>query len=100
MLTEAANAMVAGVEVWLQAQQQLGVETDVPAAAVVMCTRHEVSRAFACTSGVPNLGRTQFGPKLTHAFCRETNAIIEVEDYINTFLRCLTAPNAPLLRLQ
>jgi hypothetical protein len=45
------------------------------------------------------LGRTQFGPKLTYAFCRKPNAINEVNDYINTFLRCLTAPNAPLLRL-
>jgi hypothetical protein len=27
------------------------------------------------TSGVPNLGRTQFRPKLTHACCRQINAV-------------------------
>jgi hypothetical protein len=63
-------------------------------------SRHEKVIACGTTSGVPNLGRTQFGPKLTHALCRETNAINEVTDYIITFLRCLNAPNARLLRLQ
>uniref|UniRef100_A0A383WDR5 Uncharacterized protein n=1 Tax=Tetradesmus obliquus TaxID=3088 RepID=A0A383WDR5_TETOB len=29
--------MVPGVEVWVQAQQQLGVQTDIPAAAVTIC---------------------------------------------------------------
>jgi hypothetical protein len=36
-LLAAANNMLAGVEVWVQAQQQLGVQTDVPAAAVAIC---------------------------------------------------------------
>jgi hypothetical protein len=36
-LLAAANSMVAGVEVWVQAQQQLGVQTDIPAAAVAIC---------------------------------------------------------------
>jgi hypothetical protein len=36
-LLAAANSMVAGVEVWVQAQQQLGIEHDIPAAAVAIC---------------------------------------------------------------
>jgi hypothetical protein len=36
-LLAAANSMVAGVEVWVQAQQQLGIQTDIPAAAVAIC---------------------------------------------------------------
>jgi hypothetical protein len=36
-LLAAANNMVAGVEVWVQAQQQLGIQTDIPAAAVAIC---------------------------------------------------------------
>jgi hypothetical protein len=35
-LLAAANSMVAGVEVWVQAQQQLGIQTDIPAAAVAI----------------------------------------------------------------
>jgi hypothetical protein len=44
-LLAASNSMLAGVEVWVQAQQQLGVQTDVPAAAVAICCGHE------CTNG-------------------------------------------------
>jgi hypothetical protein len=36
-LLAAAHSMVAGVEVWVQAQQQLGIQTDLPAAAVAIC---------------------------------------------------------------
>jgi hypothetical protein len=36
-LLSAASSMVAGVEVWVQAQQQLGISTDVPAAAIAIC---------------------------------------------------------------
>uniref|UniRef100_A0A383WDC6 Histone H2B n=1 Tax=Tetradesmus obliquus TaxID=3088 RepID=A0A383WDC6_TETOB len=36
-LLAAASSMVPGVEVWVQAQQQLGVQTDIPAAAVTIC---------------------------------------------------------------
>jgi hypothetical protein len=36
-LLEAAHSMVAGVEVWVQAQQQLGLHTDIPAEAVDLC---------------------------------------------------------------
>jgi hypothetical protein len=36
-LLAAANAMVAGVEVWVQAQQQLSIHTDIPAAATAIC---------------------------------------------------------------
>jgi hypothetical protein len=36
-LLASVNKMVAGVEVWVQAQQQLGIQTDIPAAAVAIC---------------------------------------------------------------
>jgi hypothetical protein len=36
-LLAAAQSMVEGVEVWVQAQQQLGINTDVPAAAIAAC---------------------------------------------------------------
>jgi hypothetical protein len=42
-LLAAARSMVAGVEVWVQAQQQLGVQTDIPDGAVAVCCE-QVSR--------------------------------------------------------
>jgi hypothetical protein len=36
-LLSAASSMVAGVEVWVEAQQQLGLASDIPAAAVAIC---------------------------------------------------------------
>jgi hypothetical protein len=36
-LLAAAQSMVAGVEVWVQAQQQLGIQTDIPTLAVAIC---------------------------------------------------------------
>jgi hypothetical protein len=36
-LLAAADSMVAGVEVWVQAQQALGIKTDIPAVAVAIC---------------------------------------------------------------
>jgi hypothetical protein len=36
-LLTAANSMVAGVEVWVQVQQQLGAKTDIPPTAVAIC---------------------------------------------------------------
>jgi hypothetical protein len=36
-LLAAAHSMVPGVKVWVQAQQQLELETDIPAAAVSVC---------------------------------------------------------------
>jgi hypothetical protein len=36
-LLAAADSMVPGVEVWLQAQEQLGVQNDIPAAAIAIC---------------------------------------------------------------
>jgi hypothetical protein len=33
----AADSMVPGVEVWVQAQEHLGVQTDIPAAAIAIC---------------------------------------------------------------
>jgi hypothetical protein len=40
-LLHAASSMLAGVEVWVQAQQQLGVQTDIPAVAVAICCGDE-----------------------------------------------------------
>jgi hypothetical protein len=37
----AAHSMVAGVEVWVQAQQQLGVHSDIPATAEWVCCRQD-----------------------------------------------------------
>jgi hypothetical protein len=37
-LLAAANSMVAGLEVWVHAQEQLGIQTDIPAAAEAVCT--------------------------------------------------------------
>jgi hypothetical protein len=36
-LLAAADSMVEGVEVWVQAQQALGIDTDIPAIAVAVC---------------------------------------------------------------
>jgi hypothetical protein len=36
-LQDAANSMVAGVEVWVQAQQALGINSDISAVAVAIC---------------------------------------------------------------
>jgi hypothetical protein len=36
-LLAAAHSMVAGVEVWVDAQQQLGVQSDIPETAVLVC---------------------------------------------------------------
>jgi hypothetical protein len=36
-LVAAADDKVAGVEVWVQAQQKLGIQGDIPAAAVAIC---------------------------------------------------------------
>lgn len=50
-LLGAANNMVQGVEVWAQAQQQLGIETDTPAAAVTIC-------CYDCTTFTAWVGYT------------------------------------------
>jgi hypothetical protein len=43
-LLSAASYMVAGVEVWVQALEQLGIASDLPAAVVaICCTRDQVS---------------------------------------------------------
>jgi hypothetical protein len=36
-LLAAASSMVAGVEVWVQAQQELGIQTDIPSASKAIC---------------------------------------------------------------
>jgi hypothetical protein len=47
-LLHAASSMLAGVEVWVQAQQQLGVQTDILAVAVAICCDDEwVSGSWA-----------------------------------------------------
>jgi hypothetical protein len=38
-LLAAANSMVAGVEVWVQAQQQYNLKTDIPSVALALCCR-------------------------------------------------------------
>jgi hypothetical protein len=38
-LLDAANSKVAGVEVWVQVQQQRRVHMDIPPAAVIICCR-------------------------------------------------------------
>jgi hypothetical protein len=40
-LLAAARSMVAGVEVWVQAQQQLGIQTDIPELAVAVCSKYD-----------------------------------------------------------
>jgi hypothetical protein len=40
-LLAAAHSMVAGEEVWVQAQQQLGVAADIPAPALDICCGHD-----------------------------------------------------------
>jgi hypothetical protein len=47
-LLAAARSMVAGVEVWVQAQQRLGVHTDIPALATAICCGEEWV-SYSCT---------------------------------------------------
>jgi hypothetical protein len=46
-LLAAARRMVTGVEVWVQAQQQLGIVSDLPAAAVAICCGQDWVRSPA-----------------------------------------------------
>jgi hypothetical protein len=54
-LVSAARSMVAGVEVWVQALQQQGVASDLPAAAVKICCEDWVSLhlTVSCQLGHP-----------------------------------------------
>jgi hypothetical protein len=55
-LLAAADNMVAGVEVWVQAQSKLGIVSDIPPAAVSICYGfHEVSDAMA-PCPIPHVG--------------------------------------------
>jgi hypothetical protein len=47
-LLAAAHSMVAGVEVWVQAQQRLGVHTNIPALAVAICCGEDWV-SYGCT---------------------------------------------------
>jgi hypothetical protein len=61
-LLAAARSMVAGVEVWVQAQQQLGVQTDIPewaAAICCECTKVRVLRLLR------NIATLVFLPRMT-----------------------------------
>jgi hypothetical protein len=58
-LLAATRDVVAGVEVWVQAQQDLGITSDLPAAAVAICCGREwVSFAHNCLL-----------PAILEAFC-------------------------------
>jgi hypothetical protein len=67
-LLSAADRMVKGVEVWVLAQQQLGVQTDVPEDAVDICRGDScvftrwVSCPLCCSSA-PERWRAQLAPK-------------------------------------
>jgi hypothetical protein len=55
-LLAAASSMVAGAEVWVQAQHEQGISTDIPAAAVAICCGHSlVSAHSAVLSTVGNM---------------------------------------------
>jgi hypothetical protein len=45
-LLAAANSMVAGAEVWVQAQHELGITTDIPKVAVAICCAADMQRFF------------------------------------------------------
>jgi hypothetical protein len=50
-LLSAVNRGVAGVEVWVQAQEQQGVVTDIPAPAVAICCGRDW---VSCETAIPN----------------------------------------------
>jgi hypothetical protein len=60
-LLGAARTMVAGVEVWVQAQHELGIQTDVPALAVRIC----------CGDYWVSDGSTQLLVVASDFFCRD-----------------------------
>jgi hypothetical protein len=49
-LTAAANSMAAGVEVWVEAQQQLGVDSDIPSIAAAICCRRASDMVYSWVS--------------------------------------------------
>jgi hypothetical protein len=53
-LLAAADSMVAGVEVWVQAQQQLGIQTDIPEDAAVVCCSNESVSAGEAAKNAPS----------------------------------------------
>jgi hypothetical protein len=61
-LLAAAHSMVAGVEVWVQAQQRLGVYTDIPALAVAICCGEDWV-SHGC------IGRLQLAARLPGCWC-------------------------------
>lgn len=52
-LLAAASSMLAGVEVWVRAQQQLGVQTDIPAASTAGCCGDDWV-SHLCTTATSN----------------------------------------------
>jgi hypothetical protein len=56
-LLDAVNSMVPGVEVWVQAQRELGIRTDIARAAVaICCSRHDCSVGCAGRLDTSNCG--------------------------------------------
>uniref|UniRef100_A0A383VP62 Uncharacterized protein n=1 Tax=Tetradesmus obliquus TaxID=3088 RepID=A0A383VP62_TETOB len=72
-LIHAAHSMVAGVEVWVQAQQELGLQTDVPEAAVVIC----------CPSIQPATRREEV------LFLRELQPHLTTPDLLQLAMNCI-----------
>jgi hypothetical protein len=58
-LLAAASSMIAGVEVWVQAQHALGISTDIPAAAVAICRHRSMVSVHSVAS--PTVGNMEWG---------------------------------------
>jgi hypothetical protein len=68
-LLAASNSMLAGVEVWVQAQQQLSIESDIPAIAVTICCGQPwVSCAAQACLGWGNLSCELRGQRCSQSF--------------------------------
>jgi hypothetical protein len=72
-LLAAAHSMVAGVEVWVQAQRELGVPSDIPAAAEAICCSDVCKMYIDWVSAV--LLRHA---AVTAAACKTVNMCLEV----------------------
>jgi hypothetical protein len=71
-LIAAANKMVAGVEVWVQAQQQLGVDSDIPAVAEDICNSgpYVVNENLVSCRQAPLLSSLTKDMQREHGHCR------------------------------
>jgi hypothetical protein len=70
-LLAAANNMVAGVEVWVQAQQQLGIANDIPALALDICCGHGwvSARSRDCRPRTPHADTLPLGLQECDCIC-------------------------------